>query len=149
MLSTYSRQDPSVKVCDSIIGEVVQEFAGQLVRSLVEEMVLGHMAVIKAGNWLENFILETIEPMLPVVVRMFSRALKVILKDCLFVFLFVDRFVFVCFSVSVLFCFFVFFFNESKLDSKSSSLGLSPVWGVWGPCVVSLTERLVKFLRLP
>lgn len=65
---TYSRQDPSVKVCDSIIGEVVQEFAGQLVRSLVEEMVLGHMAVIKAGNWLENFILETIEPMLPVVV---------------------------------------------------------------------------------
>lgn len=64
----YSRRDPSVKACDSIIGEVVQEFAGQVVRSVVEEKVVGHMAVIKAGDWLEDFILETIEPMIPVVV---------------------------------------------------------------------------------
>ena len=89
MLSAYSRRDPSVKVCDSIIGEVVQEFAGQVVRFVVEEKVVGHMAVIKAGDWLEDFILETIEPMIPVVVRILSRISKLISKSllvCLFVF---------------------------------------------------------------
>ena len=89
MLSAYSRRDPSVKACDSIIGEVVQEFAGQVVRSVVEEKVVGHMVVIKAGDWLEDFILETIEPMIPVVVRILSRTSKLISKSllvCLFVF---------------------------------------------------------------
>ena len=97
MLSAYSRRDPSVKACDSIIGEVVQEFAGQVVRSVVEEKVVGHMVVIKAGDWLEDFILETIEPMIPVVVRILSRTSTLISESaCLFVclFVFISRFFF-------------------------------------------------------
>ena len=91
MLSAYSRRDPSVKACDSIIGEVVQEFAGQVVRSVVEEKVVGHMVVIKAGDWLEDFILETIEPMIPVVVRILSRTSTLISESaCLFVCLFLS-----------------------------------------------------------
>lgn len=88
MLSAFSRRDPSVKACDSIIGEVVQEFTGQVVRSVVEEKVVGHMAVIKAGDWLEDFILETIEPMIPVVVRILDLNINFKESACLFVCLF-------------------------------------------------------------
>jgi len=55
-------------VCDNVINEVVKEFSAQLVRSSVDEVVVGHMAVIKSGDWLDDFILETIQPMLPRVV---------------------------------------------------------------------------------
>ena len=66
-----SRRDPLVKVCGNIINEVVKESTTQLVRSAVDELVVGHMAVIKSTDWLEDFILETIQPMLPRVVREF------------------------------------------------------------------------------
>ncbi|XP_020602446.1 uncharacterized protein LOC110041496 [Orbicella faveolata] len=66
--SSLSRRDPLVKVCDNIINEVVKESTVQLVRSAVDEVVVGHMAVIKSGDWLEDLILETIQPMLPRVV---------------------------------------------------------------------------------
>ena len=69
--SSLSRQDPLVKVCDNIINEVVKESAAQLVRSAVDEVVVGHMAVVRSGDWLEDFILETIQPMLPRVVSEF------------------------------------------------------------------------------
>ena len=69
--SSLSRRDPLVKVCDNIINEVVKESAAQLVRSAVDEVVVGHMAVVRSGDWLEDFILETIQPMLPRVVREF------------------------------------------------------------------------------
>ena len=79
MLSSMSRRDPLLKVYDDILNEVVQESTAQLVRSVVEEMVLGHMTVIKAGDWLEDFVLETIQPMLPRVVRMLlTRSYKII-----------------------------------------------------------------------
>ena len=65
-----SRRDPLVKVCDNIINEVVKESTTQLVHSAVDEMVVGHMAVVRSGDWLEDFILETIQPMLPRVVRL-------------------------------------------------------------------------------
>ena len=65
---SWSRRDPLVKVCDNIINEVVKESTAQLVHSAVDEVVVGHMAVIKSGDWLEDFILETIQPMLPRVV---------------------------------------------------------------------------------
>lgn len=58
-------------MCDSIVNEVVKESTTQLVRSAVDELVIGHMTVIKSGDWLEDFILETIQPMLPRVVRAF------------------------------------------------------------------------------
>ena len=69
--SSLSRRDPLVKVCDNIINEVVKESTAQLVHSAVDEVVVGHMAVIKSRDWLEDFILETIQPMLPRVVREF------------------------------------------------------------------------------
>ena len=108
MLSAYCRRDPSVKACDSIIGEVVQEFAGQVVRSVVEEKVVGHMAVIKAGDWLEDFILETIEPMIPVVVRILFRTSTLISKSLL-----------VCFFVSLFLFISKFFFFHSTLKQYS------------------------------
>ena len=54
-----------------IINEVVRESASQLVHATVDEMVQGHMTVIRAGDWLEDFILEAITPMLPRVVGTF------------------------------------------------------------------------------
>ncbi|KAJ7333080.1 hypothetical protein OS493_018252 [Desmophyllum pertusum] len=66
--SSLSRRDPLFTVCDDIVNEVVKESTAQLVRSAVDELVLGHMTVIKSGDWLEDFILETIQPMLPRVV---------------------------------------------------------------------------------
>ena len=58
-----------MKVSADIVSEIVKESASQIVRSTVDEMVQGHMAVIKTGDWLEDFILEAIRPMLPRVVR--------------------------------------------------------------------------------
>ena len=54
-----------------IINEVVREFASQLVHDTVDKMVQGHITVIRAGDWLEDFILEAITPMLPRVVGSF------------------------------------------------------------------------------
>ena len=58
-------------MCDNIINEVVKESTAQVVRSSLDEVVVSHMAVIKSGDWLEDFIVETIQPMLPRVVREF------------------------------------------------------------------------------
>ena len=75
-------------MCDNIINEVVKESTAQLVRSSVDELVVSHMAVIKSGDWLEDFILETIQPMLPRVVREFLCAVYAseltmgIFRDC-------------------------------------------------------------------
>ena len=71
LYSSFSRRDPLYKVCDNIINEVVRESTTELVHSAVNDLVVGHMTVIKAGDWLEDFILETIQPMLPRVVRVF------------------------------------------------------------------------------
>ena len=45
-----------------IVNEIVKESASQIVRSTVDEMVQDHMAVIKTGDWLEEFILKAIRP---------------------------------------------------------------------------------------
>ena len=60
-----SRGDPLLKVSANIVNEVVKESATQIVRSMVDEVVRGHMTVIKTGDWLEELILEAITPMLP------------------------------------------------------------------------------------
>ena len=51
-----------------IVNEVVKESATKIIQSIVDEMVRDHMTVIKTGDWLEDFILEAIGPMLPRVV---------------------------------------------------------------------------------
>ena len=66
--SSLSRGDPLLKVSTDIVNEVVRESTSQLVHATVDEMVQGHMSVIRAGDWLEDFILEAITPMLPRVV---------------------------------------------------------------------------------
>jgi len=66
--SSLSRGDPLLKVSADIVNEIVKESVSQIVRSTVDEMVQGHMAVIKTGDWLQDFILEAIRPMLPRVV---------------------------------------------------------------------------------
>ena len=55
-----------------IVNEVVKESATQIIHSIVDEMVGGHMTLIKTGDWLEDFILEVITPMLPRVVSTFA-----------------------------------------------------------------------------
>ena len=69
--SSLSRGDPLLEVSADLINEVVRESASQLVHATVDEMVQGHMTVIRAGDWLEDFILEAITPMLPRVVGTF------------------------------------------------------------------------------
>lgn len=69
--SSLSRGDPLLTVSTGIINEVISESASQLVHVTVDEMVQGHMTVIRAGDWLEDFILEAITPMLPRVVGTF------------------------------------------------------------------------------
>ena len=66
--SSLSRRDPAVRVSADIVNEVVKESATQIIQSVVDEMVRDHMTVIKTGDWLEDFILEAIGPMLPRVV---------------------------------------------------------------------------------
>lgn len=66
--SSLSRRDPAVRVSADIVNEVVKESATQIIQSIVDEMVRDHMTVIKTGDWLEDFILEAIGPMLPRVV---------------------------------------------------------------------------------
>ena len=66
--SSLSRRDPAVRVSADIVNEVVKESATQIIQSVVDEMVRDHMTVIKTGDWLEDFILEAIAPMLPRVV---------------------------------------------------------------------------------
>ena len=66
--SSLSRRDPAVRVSADIVNEVVKESATQIIQSVVDEVVRDHMTVIKTGDWLEDFILEAIGPMLPRVV---------------------------------------------------------------------------------
>ena len=78
-----------------IVNEVVKESATQIIQSVVDEMVRDHMTVIKTGDWLEDFILEAIGPMLPRVVGpsflfsmnelIFLLILSIYLFICLFV----------------------------------------------------------------
>lgn len=65
---SFGPGDPLLKVLSGIVNDVVKQSASQIVRSTIDEMVQSHMAVIKTGDWLEEFILEAIEPMLPRVV---------------------------------------------------------------------------------
>ena len=51
-----------------IVNEVVKESTTQIIQSVVDEMVRDHMTLIKSGDWLEDFILEPIAPMIPRVV---------------------------------------------------------------------------------
>ena len=67
--SSLSRGDPLLKVSADIVNEVVKESATQIIRSMVDEVVRGHMTVIKTSDWLEDLILEAITPMLPRLVR--------------------------------------------------------------------------------
>lgn len=61
-----------LRVLSGIVNDVVKQSASQIVHSTIDEMVQSHMAVIKTGDWLEEFILEAIEPMLPRVVGTLS-----------------------------------------------------------------------------
>ena len=69
IFSYLSRGDPLSLVSYEIIDEVVKEFAGQVLRHAVDEIVHNHMTLIKADDWLNEFILEGVAPMIQTVVR--------------------------------------------------------------------------------
>ena len=60
--SSLSRRDPVLRTSADIVNEVVKETYSLLL------MHRDHVTVIKSGDWLEDFILEPIGPMLPRVV---------------------------------------------------------------------------------
>ena len=60
--SSLSRRDPVLGMSADIVNEVVKESCSLL------WMHRDHVTVIKSGDWLEDFILEPIGPMLPRVV---------------------------------------------------------------------------------
>lgn len=66
--SDLSRGNPLSLVSYEIIDEVVKEFAGQVVRLTVDDIVHNHMTLIKADDWLNDFILEGVAPMVQTVV---------------------------------------------------------------------------------
>ena len=69
IFSYLSRGDPLSVVSYEIINEVVKEFAGQVVRHAVDDIIHNHMTLIKADDWLNEFILEGVVPMVQTVVR--------------------------------------------------------------------------------
>ena len=54
---------------DDIVNEVIKEAANYVVGSTIEEVVASHMTLNKTSDWLEDFILEMILPVVTVVVR--------------------------------------------------------------------------------
>ena len=62
-----SRGDLLSSVSFEIINEVVKEFAGQVVRHTVDDKVDSHMTLIKADDWIDEFILEGVAPMVQTV----------------------------------------------------------------------------------
>ena len=64
-----------------IINEVVKEFAGNVVRYVVDDIVHNHMTVIKADDWLIDFTLEGVAPMVQTVVRTCFNILLYLKKD--------------------------------------------------------------------
>ena len=69
IFSYLSRGDPLSLVSYEIIDEVVKQFAAQVVRLTVDDIVHNHMTLIKADDWLNEFILEGVAPMVQTVVR--------------------------------------------------------------------------------
>ena len=69
IFSYLSRGDPLSLVSYEIIDEVVKEFAYQVVRLTVDDIVHNHMTLMKADDWLNEFILEVVAPMIQTVVR--------------------------------------------------------------------------------
>ena len=52
-----------------IIDEVVKEFGGQVVRHTVDDKVHSHVTLIKADDWLDEFIWRGMAPLVQTVVR--------------------------------------------------------------------------------
>ena len=52
-----------------IINEFVKEFAGQVERYAVDDMVHNHMILTEADDWLDDFILEGAAPMMQTLVK--------------------------------------------------------------------------------
>ena len=69
IFSYLSRGDSLSLVSYEIINEVLKEFAGQVVRLTVDDIVHNHMTLIKADDWLNEFILEGVAPTIQTVVR--------------------------------------------------------------------------------
>ena len=69
IFSYLSRGDSLCLVSYEIVNEVLKEFAGQVVRLTVDDIVRNHMTLIKADDWLSEFILEGVAPMIQTVVR--------------------------------------------------------------------------------
>ena len=67
--SYLSRGDPLSLVSYEIVNEVLKEFAGQVVPLTVNDIVHNHMTLIRADDWLNEFILEGVAPMIQTVVR--------------------------------------------------------------------------------
>ena len=67
IFSYLSRGDLLSSVSFEIINEVVKEFAGQIVRHTVHDKADSHMTLIKADDWLDEFILEGVAPMVQTV----------------------------------------------------------------------------------
>lgn len=58
-----SRGDPLSLVSYHIINEFLKEFAGQVERYAVDDVVHNHMTLNEADDWLDDFILEGAAPM--------------------------------------------------------------------------------------
>ena len=69
IFSYLSRRDPLSLVSYEIINEVLKEFAGKVLRLAVDDIVHNHMTLIKADDWLNEFILEGVASMIQTVVR--------------------------------------------------------------------------------
>ena len=69
IIFSYLSRDLLSSVSYEVINEVVKEFAGQLLRHTVDDKVHSHMTLIKADDWLDEFILEGVAPMVRSVVR--------------------------------------------------------------------------------
>lgn len=52
-----------------IINEFLKEFAGQVERYAVDDVVHNHMTLNEADDWLDDLILEGAAPMVQTVVR--------------------------------------------------------------------------------
>jgi len=58
------RTDPLFQVCQELTDEVVKEMALMTVQSTIKSLVNSHMAFSKSFDWLDDLIIETIQPMI-------------------------------------------------------------------------------------